>query len=120
MLRYGMITSFLVKWLGSVAAVLFIGMFFPLYGVMNLLHVILLGTVITIVGFLADLVIPRASNHIVAVVSDFVMASLIMYLANYIMPGVRITWTFAIITGLLVAGVEIFYHAKFVSTREAQ
>ncbi|MFC4766943.1 DUF2512 family protein [Effusibacillus consociatus] len=117
-MRYGLITSFLIKWLGTVAAVLFIGLFFPLYGVMNLFHAVLLGTVITIVGFVADRVIPTISNHIVAVFSDFLMAAVITYLGNFILPGMRVTWTFAVITGLLVAGVEIFFHAKFLPGRE--
>ncbi|GAX90658.1 DUF2512 family protein [Effusibacillus lacus] len=115
-MRYGHIGSFLVKWLGTVAAVLFVGLFFPLFGVMNLLQAVLLGTVITIVGYVADLFLPRMTNQIVAISSDFAMATLVVYLANFLFPGLRVTWTFAIITGFIVAGVEIFFHAKFVES----
>lgn len=117
-MRYGFAASFAVKWLGTVASVLFVGLFFPLYGIMNWVHMLLLGTVITLLGYLADLAIPRAVNHIAAIFADFALAALVAYLGNYLLPGMRVTWTFATILGLLVAGVEIFYHAKFIRYRE--
>ncbi|BCJ88093.1 DUF2512 family protein [Effusibacillus dendaii] len=114
-MRYGMITSFLIKWVAVTAAVWFTSLFFPLHGTMNFGHVLLIGTVISIIGYISDLVISPAANQMVAIVADFVLAALIAYMGNYLLFGMNVTWTFAVILGLIVAGVEIFYHAKFVT-----
>jgi hypothetical protein len=80
---------------------------------MDFWHAILVGLMIAIVGYLADLVIPRAINYIVAVMGDFVLATLVVYMGN-IFPGMTVSWTFAIMCGLLIAAVETFYHIGFV------
>ena len=111
------VLAFLVKLLSTFAAVYFIALFFPLLGTMNFVHALVIGLEITVIGLIADLILPRALNNIVAVGADFGMAALLTYWGNWYLPGMAVTGTFAILVGLLVAGVEIFFHARFVRTR---
>lgn len=106
--------AFLVKWGAMVAALYLIAVFWPLWGTMNLWHALVLGTLISAIGYAADLVVPRAVNNIVAVFLDFGMATLVTYLGNFFLPGLYVSWTFALLVGFLVAGVEIFYHPQFI------
>ncbi|MGB8955037.1 MAG: DUF2512 family protein [Tumebacillaceae bacterium] len=111
------VRAFVVKFLSSLAAVYFIALFFPLLGSMNFLHALLIALEFTVIGVVADLIVPRAVNNIVAVAGDFAIAALLTYWGNYYLPGMNVSGTFAILVGMLVAGVEIFFHARFVRTR---
>ncbi|HEU4963749.1 MAG TPA: DUF2512 family protein, partial [Bacilli bacterium] len=95
-------------------ALYFIALFWPLWGDMNFLHALVLGVIISVIGYLTDLVVPRAMNNIVAVFLDFALATLVVYLGNYFLPGYYASWTFSLIVGFLVAGVEMFYHPQFI------
>ncbi|MCX7570747.1 DUF2512 family protein [Tumebacillus sp. DT12] len=106
--------AFLVKFGATVASIYFIALFYPVWGHMHFGHALILGLVIAVVGYLADLIIPRAVNYIVAVAFDLVTAVLIVGFGNVLFPGMSVSWTFAWFVGLLVAGVEIFYHYQFV------
>lgn len=106
--------AFVVKLGSMIAAVYFIALFFPLWGQANLFHAVMLGLIIAVLGYAADLIIPRAVNQIVAVAVDLVLAALVVFAGNYFLPGMNVSWTFAWFVGLLVAGIEIFYHFQFV------
>lgn len=110
--------AFVVKLGSTIVAMYFIALFFPLWGKMNFLHALLLGLIVAVLGYVIDLIIPRAINSIVAVAVDLLMATLIVYAGNYFLSGMSVSWTFAWFVGLLVAGFEIFYHAMFVNRVE--
>jgi hypothetical protein len=105
--------AFVLKLLATFAAVYFVALFFPLLGSVNIVHAMLLSIAITVLGFVTDLIVPRAVNNIVAVMMDFGLAALVTFLLQSMLPGMRVSDTFAIFVGLLVAGVEIFIHNLF-------
>lgn len=107
------ITAFIVKLVSTIAALYTVALFYPLYGDMNFWHAVILGLIIAVIGYIADLIIPRAINNIVATFADFVLATLVVYFGN-IFWGMDVSWTFAIMCGLLIAGIELFYHYQFV------
>lgn len=105
--------AFIVKLGSTIVALYVVATFYPLYGHMHFLHAVILGLIIAVVGYIADLIIPRALNYIVAVFADFGLATLVVYMGNVLL-GMEVSWTFAIMCGLLIAGVEFFYHFQFV------
>jgi hypothetical protein len=113
------VTAFLVKLVLTIAAILVIAAFYPLYGTLNLMHAIVLGLIISILGYIADLFTPRAVNNIVATAVDLVMATLIVYFGNWMFWGVYVSWTFSWFCGILIAAIEMFYHLQFVRKSSA-
>jgi Protein of unknown function (DUF2512) len=111
------VRAFVVKFFSSLAAVYFIALFFPLLGTMNFFHSLLIALEFTVIGVVADLIVPRVVNNIVGVAGDFAIAALLTYWGNWYLPGMNVSGTFAILVGMLVAGVEIFFHATYVRTR---
>lgn len=110
------VVAFLVKFGATAAALYVIALFWPLLGSMTFLHAVVLGLVIAVLGYVSDLIIPRAVNNIVAVMLDFILAAAVVWLGSIFLPGMAATDSFIIICALLIAGVEMFYHAKFVRT----
>ncbi len=106
--------AFAVKLVSTVAAIAFVALFFPLWGTMNFFHSLILGLIVAVIGYVSDLIIPRVINQIVAVAFDLVVTTLVIYAGNYFLPGMSVSWTFAWFVGILVAGIEIFYHFQFV------
>ncbi|PWK13970.1 DUF2512 family protein [Tumebacillus permanentifrigoris] len=104
----------IVKLIGTFAAVYFVALFFPLHGYMNIFHALILSIVITLIGFVTDLVVPTALNNIVAIAVDFVMAAVVVKLGSNLFLNMYVNLYFALFVGLTVALVEFFYHAKFV------
>lgn len=108
------VTAFLVKLVATIAAMYFVALFFPLWGTMTFWHTVVLGLFVSIIGYITDLYIPQAFNSIAAVYVDFAVTLIVTYFGNFALWGMSVSWTFALFVALLVAGVEIFYHFKFV------
>jgi hypothetical protein len=102
------------KLVGTFAAVYFVALFFPLHGYMNFFHALTLSIVITLLGYITDLILPQALNNMVAIAIDFVLAAIVVKFGNLLFWNMDVNLYFALFVGLAVALVEVFYHTKFV------
>ncbi|MGZ4031641.1 MAG: DUF2512 family protein, partial [Tumebacillaceae bacterium] len=109
------VSAFLIKLVSTVAAVAFIAYFYsPIWGTMNMVHVLVLGLVVAVIGFVTDLIITKATNNIVAVYVDIAVTTLVIYFGNYLFWNMQVTWTFAFLVGLLVGAIELVLHYTVV------
>lgn len=109
------VTAFVVKLVATVAAVAFIAYFYsPIWGTMNMMHVLILGIIVAVIGFVTDLIITKATNNIVAVYVDIAVTTLVIYFGNYLFWNMKVTWTFAFLVGLLVGAIEWVLHYTMI------
>lgn len=109
------ISAFLIKWVAIFASILFVGVFLPLTVTMNWVQAFILSLIISILGYIGDWFVIPAMNSIVALFLDFAMTLLVVRAGHWIFSGVNISWTFAVLTAILVTVVEIFYHTKVIT-----
>lgn len=107
------VSAFFVKLIATIAAFYFVALFFPLDGTMNFLHALILGLIVAVIGYISDILIVRAVNKIVGVYVDIAIATIVTYFGNYLLYGMHVSWTFALLVGLLIGAVEMVLHSLY-------
>ncbi|QHQ61675.1 DUF2512 family protein [Anaerocolumna sedimenticola] len=79
--------------------------------------ILYISAAVTILAYIiGDLLILSATNNIVATISDFVLALVVIYLFNFLWTTNMISFGDAFITSLIIGVGEWFFH-KFVSNK---
>ncbi len=106
------LTAFAVKGLVTLGALWFI---LPSFAQITGSHVLLITLAVGVIGYIADLTVLPVGGNLVATASDFLTATGIIWLAQFIIPGMAIPFSAALIAGLAVAGFEWLFH-RFLKT----
>lgn len=106
------IASLAVKGLVTLGVLWFI---LPSFARVTGSHVLYITLVLGVIGYLVDLTLLPAGGNLVATVADFLTATGVIWLTQFVLPGMAIPFSAALIAGLAVAGFEWFFH-RFLKT----
>lgn len=71
---------------------------------------IIVGVVLAIVAHVAELLILKEGTLWVSTIADFVLAGVVVYYGTLWLPGTRITLAGALITAVVLTGIELYEH----------
>lgn len=102
-------TGFIVKLIVCPIGIVLASWIFPNVNFANWYQPIILGVILTCIGYFMEVLMLREDTNWLSTAADFVVASVVVYFGAMFFNA-DVTFWGAILTGLLIAVTEIFQH----------
>jgi hypothetical protein len=82
----------------------------------TLTQIIVVGIILAVIAHLMEVLLLKRGTFWVSTVSDFIAAFLVVYLSQYFLANVTITFLGALLTAIIVTVVEYFVHQYLINS----
>ncbi|WLD94646.1 DUF2512 family protein [Alkalihalobacillus sp. AL-G] len=113
-------TSLLMKIIACPVAVIIAMFLFPGVDYESMWQPIIVGLILAVAGVFMEYLILRQGTFWFSIIADFVASVVIVYFVSNLLWVPSVTLLGAVLTGVLLAGMEYFTHRFLLSSGKAQ
>ncbi|MDI3540642.1 hypothetical protein H0A61_02634 [Koleobacter methoxysyntrophicus] len=97
-----------IRFIVSALVLMFIGFLLPGFSVAGFTGALLAAVVIAILGFVVESVLGEKISPRSRGLVGFITAAIVIYLSQYIVPAINVTWWGALLASLVIGVVDLF------------
>lgn len=97
-----------VRFIVSALVLMFVGFLVPGFGVTNFWSALVAAVVIALLGWAMEAVLGRRTSPYGRGVIGFISSAIVLYVAQFFVPGLRVTLLGALLAALVIGIIDLF------------